>query len=171
MNSALESFFNGNLLKAPQLLGEGAIERSRAAALSAARVLDGTKAPSHRLAEAGLKVNAVIHHSVARLVNNQVRVLDGFVDEGVRRLELAAEASALRPLIVNQIGLLADTGTRLAADARRTLSILADTRAQLSEVFTAAPAKGPATPARRARPARATSAGTRRAKKRGARAR
>jgi phasin family protein len=141
------------LLAAPQVLGDVAVERSRNAARAAARAIGGAKAPSHRLAEASLRANTVAHDSMARLVRNQLQVLDGLMDEGIRRLELVAEADGFRTLMAEQLELLSDTRARLSGDARRTFAILADTREQLATALTAT-ATQPTAPARRAAPAK-----------------
>jgi phasin family protein len=154
MNAFATPAFPKTLLAAPQLVGDAAVERSRNAARVAARALDGAKAPSHRLAEASLRANTVAHEAVARLVKNQLQVIDGLMDDGIRRLELVAEADSLRSLVAEQLELLADTRARLSSDARRTFAILADTRVQLAAAL-ASPvsiAKAPAT--RRAAPAK-----------------
>ena len=139
MNNAFASAFGPNLLTAPGKLGDTVLERGRGAAIAAANALDRARTPSHKLAEAGLRANAVAHDGVARLMKNQVQFIDGLMDEGVRRLELLAEARSLRTLVEAQIELLADTRARLSNDAERTLAILADVGTRLSEVFRSAP--------------------------------
>ena len=162
MNMAFANNFGQRLLNSPEILGDTVIERGRDAARAAARVIDRVKAPSHRLAEAGLRVNTVAHETVARLLRNHLQIIDGMMDEGVRRLELAAQADDLRALFAAQIELLADTRARVSDDAERTLAILADSRARLNEAFSATVAaaaaeqEAPASRAARVRkPARA----------------
>ena len=144
MNNAFANAFGPSLLTSPAKLGDTVLERGRDAAIAAAHALGRAKAPSHKLAEAGLRANAVAHDGMARLMKNQVQVIDGLMDEGVRRLELIAEARSLRTLVEAQIQLLADTRARLSNDAERTLAILAEVGTRLSEVFRSAPAKSPA---------------------------
>ena len=62
---------------------------------------------------------------------------DGLMDDGARRLERAARAEGLRPLFAEQIDLIAGTRERLVNDARRTLELLAETRAELAQAFVA----------------------------------
>jgi len=141
VNLAFADAFGRGLLNSPKALGDAALEGGRGAAIAAARALDRVKAPSHRLVEIGLKANAVAHESLVRLVENQRQVIDGLMDESVRRLELLAQAESLRTLVSEQIEMLADTRTRFGDDTRRMLTILADTRAQLNELFSSVPAK------------------------------
>ena len=142
------------LLAAPQVFGDVAVERSRNAARAAARAIGGVKAPSHRLAAASLRANTVAHDSVARLVRNQLQLVDGLMDEGIRRLELVAEADSFRSLVAEQLELLSDTRARLSDDARRTFAILADTRAQFTAALSGAAPK--AAPAAKRTPAKAS---------------
>ena len=144
MNNAFANAFGPNVLISPGKLGDTVLERGRGAAIAAAHALDRAKTPSHKLAEAGLRANAVAHDGVARLMTNQVQFIDGWMDEGVRRLELIAEARSLRTLVEAQIELLADTRARLSNDAERTLAILADVGTRLGEVFRSAPAQSAA---------------------------
>jgi hypothetical protein len=140
VNLAFTDVLGRSLFNSPKALGDAALEGGRGAAIAAARALDRVKVPSHRIVEMGLKANAVAHDSLVRLVESHRQVVDGLMDEGVRRLEVLAEADSLRTLVNEQIELLADTRSRLSDDARRMLKILADTRAQLTAVLSIAPA-------------------------------
>jgi len=144
VNLAFADVIGRGLFNSPKALGDAALEGGRGAAIAAARAIDRVKAPSHRLVEIGLKANAVAHESLVRLVESQRQVIDGLMDESVRRLELLAEAQSVRTLVSEQIEMLADTRTRLGDDTRRTLAILTDTRARLTELFTSAPTKAAA---------------------------
>jgi hypothetical protein len=130
--------FGRNLLATPSLVADAAIDRSRQAAIATARALGAAKTPSHTLAEASLRANAAAGETVAHLVKSNVQVLDGFLDEGVRRLERMAEADSWRALVTEQIELLADTRARLSADVRRTLAILVDARARITDALAGA---------------------------------
>jgi hypothetical protein len=143
---------------------DAAVTHGRTVARAAARALDGARAPSHALAATTLKVNAVLHESVERLVDSQLRAWDGVLDESVRRLTVAADADGLRPLLAGQIGLMNDTRARIVEDARRTLGILADARAKLGAVFAAPAAHTPQPVQRASRPARKRAATATRAK-------
>jgi hypothetical protein len=127
-----------SLLAAPSFVADATVERSRGAVLAGARLLDAAKAPTHALAEAGLRVQAVAGKTLLHLVQNNLRVIDGLLDEGVRRLELAAQADNLRTLVSEQIELLADTRERMGEDARRTLALLSDARTQIGAAFASA---------------------------------
>jgi hypothetical protein len=135
--------FGRNLFATPAFIADAAIDRSRGAALATARMLGAAKTPAHALAEAGLRANAAAGGALAHLMRNNVQVIDGLLDEGVRRLELMAEAVSLRTLVTEQVDLLAETRTRVNADARRTLAILVDARTAITEALTGAlPTRG-----------------------------
>ena len=85
--------------------------------------------------------NGAVRANLNLLFHRNVQVLDGFLDEGVRRLERMAEADSWRALVTEQIELLADTRARLSADARRTLAILADARTRITDAFAGAHAE------------------------------
>jgi len=149
--------FGRSLLAAPSLVADTAMERGRGAVLAGARLLDAARTPTHALAEAGLRAQAAAGESVAQLVRNNLRVIDGLLDEGVHRLELAAQADSLRTLFSEQLELLAETRERMNADARRTLALLSEARVQIGSAFAGALSREPAArdeaprPAQRAR--------------------
>jgi hypothetical protein len=138
MTTTTLTAFGRRLLAAPSLAADAAIERSRGAALASARLLEAAKSPAHALAEAGLRAQAAAGDSMARLVRNNMRVVEGLLDEGVRRLERAARADSLRTLVADQIELLGDTRARMSADAHRTLALLSEARMQVGAAFAGA---------------------------------
>lgn len=118
-----------------RLAGEAALAHGRNVARAAARALERAKAPSHALAATTLKLGAVVHESVGRLLESQLQAWDGAIDESVRRLTRAADAEGLRPLIAGQLEMMSETRARIAEDARRTLGILADARAKIGDAL------------------------------------
>lgn len=132
-----------------RLAGEAALAHGRNVARAAARALERAKAPSHALAETTLKLGAVVHESVGRLLESQLQAWDGAIDESVRRLTRAADADGLRPLIAGQLEMMSETRARIVEDARRTLGILADARAKIGDALAQSAARPE--PARRGR--------------------
>jgi phasin family protein len=132
-----------------RLAGEAALAHGRNVARAAARALERAKAPSHALAATTLKLGAVVHESVGRLLESQLQAWDGAIDESVRRLTRAADAEGLRPLIAGQLEMMSETRARIVEDARRTLGILADARAKIGDALAQSAARPE--PARRGR--------------------
>ncbi len=119
-------------LAVPSRLTRGSVVQLRMALSRAAAVVANAKRPTQRLGAASLRMNNVAHDGIEQLVRHQVHVVEGMMDEGAQRLQLAAEAGSLRSMLNEQVSLLPETRTRLVKDVRTALDILGETRTGLT---------------------------------------
>jgi len=108
-------------------MADKALNKIRAATLDTADLIAKTKDPVRKLADTGLKLNRISHKGVEKLVKSQVRFVEGTIDDGTRRLELAARAESLRALFGDQIATFPQSRERAMTNARKTIDVVRDT--------------------------------------------
>jgi len=104
-----------------------ALEKIRAATLDTADLIAKTKDPVRKIADTSLKLNRISHKGVEKLVRTQARFVESTIDDGTRRLELAARADSLRALFGDQIATFPQSRERALANARKTIDVVRDT--------------------------------------------
>lgn len=108
-------------------MADKALEKIRAATLDTADLIAKTKDPVRKIADTGLKLNRISHKGVEKLVKSQARFVESTIDDGARRLELAAGAESLRALFGDQIATLPQSRERALTNARKTIDVVRDT--------------------------------------------
>jgi hypothetical protein len=124
----------GNLKAESRLMADRAIEGLRAAGLGTAGLISRTKTPVHTFADTGLKLNALSHKSIEKLLKQQVASLDDLIDGSARRFEMAARAKDVRTLVEAQISSLPKSREHAVKNARKTAAIVRDTGGAISEL-------------------------------------
>jgi phasin family protein len=109
-----------------QIAGK-ALDKIRAATLDTADLIAKTKDPVRKIADTSLKLNRISHKGVEKLVKTQARFVESTIDDGSRRLELAAKADSLRALFGDQIATLPQSRERAMTNARKTIDVVRDT--------------------------------------------
>ena len=112
-----------------------AADRTRNATVMLADVVARSHRPVNVALETSLKLNKITHNSVARLVKQQARIIEGTVDAASKRLHVAADAHNIRDLVSDQIAMFPATRKRLESDARNTIAVFAETREELTELM------------------------------------
>jgi phasin family protein len=141
-----------NLKAESRLFADRAVASLRAAGLETASLLNRTKAPVHAIADTGLKINALSHKGIEKLLKQQVIVFEDLVDGSARRLEMAARAKTVRALLEDQIAMLPMSREHAVANARKTVEIVRDTGESIGEAVKGVMVEFSAPP--RGRPAR-----------------
>jgi restriction endonuclease Mrr len=119
--------FADNLKAESRLLADRAVAGLRTAGLETAGLLTRTKRPVHAIADTGLKLNALSHKSIEKLLKQQVAVFDDFVEGSARRLEMAAHARSVKTLVDSQLSTLPQSRDHVVKNARKTAAIVRDT--------------------------------------------
>lgn len=114
---------------------DNATDRTRNATVKLADVVARTNRPVDIAMETSLRLNKITHNSVARLVKQQARMIEGTVDATAKRLHVAADATNLRDLVNDQVAMLPATRDRLANDARKAVAVFTETREELAELI------------------------------------
>jgi hypothetical protein len=113
-----------------------ALSTLREATIDTAELIKSSKSPIRKFADTGLKLNRITSRSVDRLVRNQVHLVEGTLDDGARRLKMAARANTVRDLIGDQIASLPASRDRTIGSARKTIDIFKLTGTDLRGVVT-----------------------------------
>jgi hypothetical protein len=124
----------GNLKAESRMFADRAVESLRAAGLETAGLISRTKTPVHAFADTGLKLNALSHKSIEKLLKQQVASLEDLIDGSARRLEMAARAKSVRTLFEAQISSLPKSRDHAVKNARKTVAIVRDTGDAISEL-------------------------------------
>ncbi len=134
-----------NLKLESQRIRHDAVARVRAFVLDTAGAISRTKAPVRQIGSTGLKLNAISHKSLEKLLKVQLTGLEKLVDGGAHRLQMAANASSFEALVKGQIEAMPTTRAMAIAHARRTLEVVRDTGDELSGVVKQTVAGAPKT--------------------------
>ena len=106
------------------LRADRALSTIREATIDTAELIRSGKSPIRKFADTGLKLNRITSKSVDKLVRNQVHFVEGTLDDGARRLKMAARAHNVRDLVGDQIATLPATRERTLGSARKTIDII-----------------------------------------------
>jgi hypothetical protein len=134
-----------NLKLESQRIRHDAVARVRAFVLDTAGAISRAKNPVRQIGSTGLKLNAISHKSLEKLLKVQLTGLEELVDGGAHRLEMAANANSFEALVKSQIDAMPTTRDRAIAHARRTLEVVRDTGDELSGVVKQSIAGAPKT--------------------------
>ena len=132
MNETVEHTAAQETLAVPYRITRDSVVRLRSALHRLAALVANAKRPTQVIGEAGLRVNQLAHDSVEEMVRHQIHVLEGLMDDGAQRLQVASQAGSLQSLLSEQVALLPETRSRVVKDVRVTLDILGNTRSRLS---------------------------------------
>lgn len=100
---------------------------------AADRVALGKK-PVKTLTGLGLKLTAISHKTADQVLRQQTRLVEHQIDAVAGRLKAAADARNLQELLRTQIRLIPQNVSRMAVDARDTLSIVANAGVEVRDV-------------------------------------
>ena len=121
------------------LRADRALSTIREATIDTAELIRSGKSPIRKFADTCLKLNRITSKSVDKLVRNQVHFVEGTLDDGARRLKMAARAHNVRDLVGDQIATLPATRERTLGSARKTIDIIkltgTDFRGVVTEVI------------------------------------
>lgn len=134
MMTKIEQFAD-NLKTESRQLADRAVASLRTAGLETAGLIAKTKRPVHMIADASLKLNALSHKSIEKMVKQQVVVLDDLIDGSSRRLEMAARAKTVKTLLEGQMATLPKSRDHALANARKTVAIVRDTGDAFGDLF------------------------------------
>jgi hypothetical protein len=118
------------------LRADRALSTIREATIDTAELIKSGKSPVRKFADTGLKLNRITSRSVDKLVRNQVTLVEGTLDDGARRLKMAARANSVRDLVGDQIASLPASRDRTVGSARKTIDIIKLTGTDLRGVVT-----------------------------------
>jgi len=90
--------FTDNLKSESRLMADRAVAGLRTAGLETAGFISRTKRPVHAVADTTLKLNALSHKSIEKLLKQQVKMLDTLIDESASRIEKVAKAKDVSDL-------------------------------------------------------------------------
>jgi|GEM_PF-2035631 len=124
-----------NLKAESRLFADRAIKGMRTAGLETAELLTRTKKPVHAFADTGLKLNALSHKTIEKVLKQQVAMLDDMIDGGAHRLETAARARTLRTLIDGQVAALPKTRDHAVKNAKKTVALARETGDAFGDLF------------------------------------
>ena len=111
-------------------LVKGARQRTE---FAADRVALGKK-PVKTITGLGLKLTAISHKTADQVLRQQTRLMEHQIDAVADRLKAAADAKNLRDLVRTQLRLIPHNVSRIAGDARDTLSIVANAGMEVRDV-------------------------------------
>ncbi|HSD70677.1 MAG TPA: phasin family protein [Woeseiaceae bacterium] len=111
-------------------LVKGARQRTE---FAADRVALGKK-PVKTITGLGLKLTAISHKTADQVLRQQTRLVEHQIDAVADRLKAAADARNLRDLVRTQLRLIPQNVSRIAVDARDTLSIVAHAGIEVRDV-------------------------------------
>lgn len=100
---------------------------------AADRVVLGKK-PVKTMSGLGLKLTAISHKTTDQVLKQQTRLVEHQIDAIAGRLKAAADAKSLGELLRTQIRLIPENVSRIASDARDTLSIVAGAGLEVRDV-------------------------------------
>lgn len=112
-----------------------ALDKIRAATLDTADLVAKTKDPVRKIADTGLKINRISYRGMEKLMKSQVRFFEATIDDGAKRLEMAARADSLRALFGDQIATLPESRERAMTNARKSIDVVRDTGDEIGGVL------------------------------------
>lgn len=81
--------------------------------------------------------NRIVYQGIQKLADQELKALNDYYKSAVASLKGAGKSSSLKDVAATQLDLMQDTVTRVIAHARESLSIIADTRAELARLVSA----------------------------------
>ncbi len=111
-------------------LVKGARQRTE---FAADRVTLGKK-PVKTITGLGLKLTAISHKAADQVLRQQTRLVEHQIDAVADRLKAAADAKNVSELVRTQLRLIPHNISRMASDARDTLSIVANAGIEVRDV-------------------------------------
>lgn len=117
------------------LVADKALDKIRATTLDTADLVAKTKQPVRKIADTGIKLNRISHRGFEKLVKAQARFFEATIDDGAKRLEMAARADSLRTLFGDQIATIPASRERTFANARKSIDVVRDTGDEIGDVL------------------------------------
>ena len=117
------------------LMADKALDKIRTTTLDTADLVAKTKQPVRKIADTGIKLNRISHKGFEKLVKAQARFFEATIDDGAKRLEMAARADGFRALFGDQIATFPDSRARTLANARKSIDVVRDTGDEISDVL------------------------------------
>jgi len=111
------------------------LDKIRAATLDTADFVAKTKGPVRKIADTGLQLNRISHKGVEKLVKSQVHFVEATIDDGAKRLALAARADNIRDLVGDQIATWPASRDRAVTNARKTLGVVKGAGDEIGDVL------------------------------------
>lgn len=117
------------------IVADRTLDRIRAATLDTADFVAKTKGPVRKIADTGLKLNRISHKGVEKLVKSQVHFVEATIDDGAKRLALAARADNIRDLVGDQIATWPASRDRAVTNARKTFGVVRGAGDEIGDVL------------------------------------
>jgi len=127
--------FTDNLKSESRLMADRAVAGLRTAGLETAGFISWTKRPVHAVADTTLKLNALSHKSIEKLLKQQVKMLDDLIDGSAGRVEMAAKAKDVKSLFEKQVSSLPKSRDHAVKNARKTMTLVRDTGDAFGDLF------------------------------------
>ena len=127
--------FTDNLKSESRLMADRAVAGLRTAGLETAGFISRTKRPVHAVADTTLKLNALSHKSIEKLLKQQVKMLDDLIDGSAERIEMAAKAKNVKALFEKQVSSLPKSRDHAVKNARKTMTLVRDTGDAFGDLF------------------------------------
>jgi hypothetical protein len=124
-----------NLKAESRLLADRAIAGMRSAGLETAGLITRAKTPVRVAADTGLKLNALTHKGIEKLLKQQAAALEELIDGSADRVEMAARAVSIRVLVEAQLSTLPTSKDHVVDNARKTVAIVRDTGDAFGELI------------------------------------
>jgi phasin family protein len=134
MMNRIEQFAD-NLKSESRLMADRAVAGLRTAGLETAGLISRTKRPVHAVADTTLKLNALSHKSIEKLLKQQVKMLDELIDGSAGRIEMAAKAKDVKSLFEKQVSSLPKSRDHAVKNARKTMTLVRDTGDAFGDLF------------------------------------
>lgn len=81
--------------------------------------------------------NRIVYQGIQKLADQELKALNDYYKSALASLKDAKKGDSIKDVAANQLDLMQDTVTRVIAHARESLSIIADTRAELARLVAA----------------------------------
>jgi len=114
-------------------LATASVKRSRKLAESSSDWVAKSTKDVAKASNKGLKLNKISHDMLARLLNEQSRLVQGSLRGVAKRLDVAANADSFQMLWSDQIDLMPKTRERLTRDTRNVITVFTDTGTELRD--------------------------------------
>ncbi|NNF16967.1 MAG: hypothetical protein HKN70_09480 [Gammaproteobacteria bacterium] len=114
-------------------LATASVKRSRKLAETSSDWVAKSTKDVAKASNKGLKLNKISHDMLARLLNEQSRLVQGSLRGVAKRLDVAANADSFQMLWSDQVDLMPKTRERLTRDTRNVIAVFTDTGAELRD--------------------------------------
>ncbi len=114
-------------------LATASVKRSRKLAETSSDWVAKSTKDVAKASNKGLKLNKISHDMLARLLNEQSRLVQGSLRGVAKRLDVAANADSFQILWSDQVDLMPKTRERLTRDTRNVIAVFTDTGAELRD--------------------------------------